>query len=177
MAQTQPQQKPPLTYAEQLNVAGNMARIHSAMATMPLRTDQGTHANNKAHWTLLMMLVHASYIPVVKYYIPVWIGLLVYRQIKANRSENSTFEGFQYPLSRYVHDRTARVLEVVILAAVGLGVRVISPDLGTMIASTALSSAVALVVRIENIKAIKRQDRDARAQMAYRARIAKGGDW
>ena len=70
---------------------------------------------------------------------PVWAGLIYIRP--ASPSENSYFEGLQWPLGHYFHDRTARVSRCPLLL-IGLAVRLFSADLGTMIASTAISSAI-----------------------------------
>lgn len=160
-----------------VNIVFGIAMTHATCFTPLLRKRPGTRAYAiYGPLALMMMYGYAGFgqAPQLLLYIPVWLFFVIYRRVFANRVWISSFQGLSIGTGWFGHN-TARLLESILLFALGVFLYPTNEGLGNFVAAGALSTFIVHMTELQAADSLRRRMHDAQCDMRYQAWIQKGG--
>ncbi len=177
----QPPEKKETKPQDVINVVFGIATIYSGCFTPLIRSGFGTHAFASYFFSMIGMYVYAgyAYCPQLVLYLPVWIVMVAFRRITADRTQHSRYQGFPWlvailPFAR--KELHARMLEPWLLFFGGMFLFQYSEPLGKFVMGGCAALLVVLATEMEVVRARKRAMHDARVNAERMSDLSRGGD-
>jgi hypothetical protein len=151
------------------NLAMFAADVHTACIRPITRSGMGTRGMGApGFWAMLLIPTYAAAAdaPEMIRYFWVWLALVVYRRIRADKRQHTQFQGWVWPLDWCVkNELTAHLLEAVSMLLIGSMLTGISEALGMFISAGFVSFGFRYVIDAMVIQRQKEAAHNARVEM------------
>ncbi len=165
MKENEPKDVGAIDYKRGTDMTILFGSIHWACVGPPFHKGSGTHAYaTTGPPALLLMIVYAAAAPcpIMLYYIPIWLGFVLYRRIRAHPKQISRFRGW------FVRDGFWwQLAEPVFFLALGYLLYQFDEPLGNFVMTLFLSMTAVIVIESVSMAERLRRIRDAQAEMEY----------
>ncbi len=178
MPREQPQptrQKP----EDVINIVYGLATIYNGAFTPVLRSRFGSHAFASYPATLILLLVCAASCPELAKYIPVWLALVLFRRLTADRTLHSRYQGYPWlcRLIPFVNTEfRARAVEPWLCFFGGIFLMQVSEPLARFVMGGSLSLFIVLMTETVTLEKRKRAMHDAAVEAGRMMDLQRGGN-
>lgn len=151
-----------------VNLSFELASILAACVWPFTRTGFGTHAFTGYPWSFFLMLFYAQArrCASMRWYIPAWLCMVVFRRFTARRDQHSRSQGYPWPFIRLGY-RMALFLEIAACFAAAAFVASVDRALADFLLAAMVAMLAVMWIESAVVEARRRAKRDAEAQARW----------
>jgi hypothetical protein len=161
-----------------IDVVYFLASVIATCFTPVLRSGMGTRGCRLGLQAMFFILFFAGFTdcPILVWYIPVFLALVVFRMATADRTAHSQYPGRPWPLF-FLSEKRARTLEPFLVFGAAIFISPYSAGLADFLLFGAVALFIVFAVELEVVRSIRRRQRDAEIDMQNQMRWMQGEDW